>query len=199
MNPESVVSASKLVDSIIESAAKRFLLYGFRKTTVDEIARDLHISKKTLYMVFASKDAILREVAWRDVTEIVRKFNETLPVGLASERIIVEFCRAIFADRTKMGTTGRFRGLFSEDGDIGAAYRASVARILSALYRDGMTRGSCKPAEPDLAADLVISMVLTAAGTFHTYARPAAVFTLTLDMIADAIAWTNRLQYDAKA
>ncbi len=199
MNPESVVSASKLLDSIMESAAKRFSIYGFRRTTVDEIARDLHISKKTLYTVFASKDAILREVAWRDVTEIVREFNENLPVGLPSERIIVEFCRHIMNDRTKEGTTGCFRGLFSEDGDISAAYRASVARILSALYRDGMTRGSCKPAEPDLAADIIMSMVLTATGTFHTYARPAAVFTLTLDMIADAIAWTNRAQYDAKA
>ncbi len=199
MNPESITSASKLVDSIIKSAAKRFALFGFRRTTVDEIARDLHISKKTLYTVFASKDAILREVAWRDVTEITREFNETLPVGLTSERMFVEFCRFIFNDRAKEGATGRFRGLFSEDGDISAAYRFAVSRILSALYRDGMTRGFCKPAEPDLAADIVMSMVLAAARTFHNYAKPAAVFTFTLDMIADAIAWTNRAQYDAKA
>ncbi len=198
MNPESIVSASKLVDSIIESAAKRFIIYGFRRTTVGEIARDLRISKKTLYTVFASKDAILREVAWRDVTEIVREFNETVPSGMTAERILVEFCRYIFNDRTKQGKTGRFRGLFGEDSDIHAAYRAAVSRIISSLYQDGMTRGRCKPSEPDLAADLVMSLVLTAAGTFHTYAKPASVFTDTLDMIADAIAWTNRNPFDAR-
>jgi AcrR family transcriptional regulator len=198
MNPESIISASKLVDSIIESAARRFAIYGFRRKTVGEIARDLRISKKTLYTVFASKDAIIREVAWRDVTEIVREFNETLPSGMTAERILVEFCRHIFNDRTKQGKTGRFRGLFSEDNDINAAYRTAVTRIVSALYRDGMTRGYCKPSEPDLAADLVMSLVLTATGTFHTYAKPASVFTDTLDMITDAIAWTNRTPFDAK-
>ena len=198
MYPESVISASKLIDSIISSAAARFELYGFKKTTVGEIARDLRVSKKTLYTVFVSKDAILREVAWRDVTGIVRDFNETLPAGVAVDRILVEFCRSVFTDRAKNGRLGRFKGLFSDDPDISAAHRAAIARILSSLYRDGMTRGVFRPVEPDLAAELILSLVLTATGTFHTHAKPAAVFTDTLGMIADAIAWKNRSPFDAK-
>lgn len=47
---------------IIDAAKKRFFNYGYRKVTMDEIASDLGISKKTLYKYFSSKEAIARQV-----------------------------------------------------------------------------------------------------------------------------------------
>ena len=34
--------------------------YGFKRTAVEDVARELHISKKTIYEHFASKDELLR-------------------------------------------------------------------------------------------------------------------------------------------
>jgi AcrR family transcriptional regulator len=197
MNKETVSSASKLIDSIIESAGKRFETFGFRKTTVDEISRDLKISKRTLYMVFPSKDAILREVAWRDTETVIREFNDSIPAGTPVERILLDLCRFLFTDRLKRGRTGRFKGLFSTDQDISGAYRAAVSRVISALYREGTVRGALKPVNPDLAAELILSLALIATGKFHLFPKPAAVFTDTLSMIADAIAWKARIPFDS--
>jgi AcrR family transcriptional regulator len=47
---------------IIEAAEKRFLQYGFRKVTMDDLAFDLGISKKTLYKHFKNKEAIATAV-----------------------------------------------------------------------------------------------------------------------------------------
>jgi len=44
---------------ISDSAARLFFQQGFSKTTVDEIAESLGISKKTLYECFPGKDAII--------------------------------------------------------------------------------------------------------------------------------------------
>lgn len=197
MNPETVSSASKLLDSIIECAGKRFRQYGFRKTTVDEIARDLRISKRTLYAVFSSKDAILREVAWRDTEDIIREFNDSIPAGTPAERILLDLCRLIFTDRLKRGRIGRFQGLFSSEADMAGAYRAAIARVISALFREGTVRGALKPVNSELAAELILSLVLAATGKFHLFPKPASVFTDTLGMIADAVAWKTRIPFDS--
>ena len=44
---------------IIESAGKLFLQYGFKSITMDDIAKDLSISKKTIYQVFREKNEIV--------------------------------------------------------------------------------------------------------------------------------------------
>jgi len=47
---------------IVESATEQIRRYGFRKFTVDEIARDLGISKKTVYKYFTGKSDIISAV-----------------------------------------------------------------------------------------------------------------------------------------
>jgi len=47
---------------ILNQAKKKFERFGFSKTTVDEIARDAGISKRTLYQEFENKEKILEEL-----------------------------------------------------------------------------------------------------------------------------------------
>ncbi|MCX8116616.1 MAG: TetR/AcrR family transcriptional regulator [Desulfobacterota bacterium] len=47
---------------ILNLAKKRFERFGFNKTTVDEIAKDAGISKRTLYQEFENKAKILEEL-----------------------------------------------------------------------------------------------------------------------------------------
>ena len=47
---------------ILNLAKKRFERFGYSKTTVDEIAGDAGVSKRTLYQEFESKEKILQEL-----------------------------------------------------------------------------------------------------------------------------------------
>ncbi len=47
---------------IVETAEKRFDYYGYKKTTVDEIASDAGISKGAVYLHFKNKEDILLEI-----------------------------------------------------------------------------------------------------------------------------------------
>jgi AcrR family transcriptional regulator len=49
-------------EKILYFTHAKFITEGFYKTTMDEIAKDLQISKKTIYKYFSSKEDLLHEV-----------------------------------------------------------------------------------------------------------------------------------------
>lgn len=67
-------------ERIIESAMKQIKHYGFRKFTIDDIANDLGISKKTVYKYFASKNEIISTVVDSFLAMAKEKHLEALKV-----------------------------------------------------------------------------------------------------------------------
>ena len=58
--------------AVVDSAKKRFLAVGFRETSLDDIARDAGVAKKTLYGHFGSKEQLFSAIlemfgrTWRE-------------------------------------------------------------------------------------------------------------------------------------
>lgn len=80
-------------EEIIKAAEKRFIRHGLRKTTVEEIARDLRIGKASLYHYFPTKEELFNEtVKWQSaeyVQQLGHIFNDE---GLTPlERVIAYF------------------------------------------------------------------------------------------------------------
>ncbi len=65
-------------DRILEHAKEKFFRDGVSTTTMDELASDLHISKKTIYKFFPSKDAIIDEIMEFIMSMVKRKFESVL-------------------------------------------------------------------------------------------------------------------------
>ncbi|MDP4281082.1 MAG: TetR/AcrR family transcriptional regulator [Bacteroidota bacterium] len=57
---------------IIDAAQKRFGMYGYEKTAVQEIARDLGISKALVYYYFPDKAKLLHDVIQKEQKEFFR-------------------------------------------------------------------------------------------------------------------------------
>ena len=47
-------------DQIITAAKKLFTKYGFKKVSMDEIASEAGVTKKTVYTYFSSKEELLK-------------------------------------------------------------------------------------------------------------------------------------------
>jgi AcrR family transcriptional regulator len=56
-------------DRILEKAANLFMRYGIRSITMDEIAAQLGISKKTIYQFFTDKDEMVEAVVDEEMKE----------------------------------------------------------------------------------------------------------------------------------
>ncbi len=70
----SATAANGAVDvrqQILDEASRLFLHYGFKKTTVDEIAHRVGISKGALYLHFSSKEAIFMEIGEQAYTHVL--------------------------------------------------------------------------------------------------------------------------------
>lgn len=62
-------------EKIIEYCTAKFLREGFYLVTVDQIASELRISKKTIYKFFSSKDELVKEVALKMMKEVNNKIE----------------------------------------------------------------------------------------------------------------------------
>jgi TetR/AcrR family transcriptional regulator, cholesterol catabolism regulator len=83
-------------DRIIEGASELFKTYGIKSVTMDSLASQLGISKRTIYEVFSDKDELLVEV----LTRIARKQKELVQRVLEeSENSIVAIFRMLEINR----------------------------------------------------------------------------------------------------
>ncbi len=67
-------------EKILEYAEERFFADGFYKTTMDEVASNMRMSKKTIYKYFPSKDELLKNLV-NIFTSRVRKEIESIVDG----------------------------------------------------------------------------------------------------------------------
>src|SRR5215467_2722394 len=65
-----------LRERIVEQARGHFFRHGFRSVSMDDLAAELAISKKTLYAHFASKIALLEAVLADKFTGVEAKLND---------------------------------------------------------------------------------------------------------------------------
>lgn len=63
---------------IIETARERFSSFGYTNTSLDELAIELSISKKTFYKHFVNKEAILMRVVEEFENEVKSRIKEML-------------------------------------------------------------------------------------------------------------------------
>jgi len=62
--------------NIIKTAGEMFFRLGIRSVSIDDICRELGMSKKTFYVYFASKDELVAQLLHANVAHIARKMSE---------------------------------------------------------------------------------------------------------------------------
>lgn len=56
-------------EKVLEGALEQFVRYGIRSVSMDDVARGLSMSKKTLYQHFSNKDELVSEAVRKHLTE----------------------------------------------------------------------------------------------------------------------------------
>jgi AcrR family transcriptional regulator len=77
---------------ILQAANEYFQLYGYRKTTLADIAKAIHLSTPYLYKFFDSKQAIGEAMCWHCLSAVLSEIEESL----AATKSPVEKLRRIF-------------------------------------------------------------------------------------------------------
>ena len=65
-------------DAVFDAAAEVFAQYGFRRTAMNDIARAAGMSRPALYLMFANKEALFRELAAHRQAQALAAASNTL-------------------------------------------------------------------------------------------------------------------------
>jgi AcrR family transcriptional regulator len=77
---------------IIDAAFQVFMRYGYRRTTMDDIAQQVGLSRPTLYLTFPNKDAIFRAVVETGFDRLLTEIESGLPAqGTLAEQLLHVF------------------------------------------------------------------------------------------------------------
>jgi TetR/AcrR family transcriptional regulator of autoinduction and epiphytic fitness len=94
-NPPALRRGSR--EAIVSAAERLFLKRGFGSVSMDELAEEAGVARRTLYNQFASKEEILREMLFRVSTQL----GSVLPPGIETqgdaEDVLRLFARAVLA------------------------------------------------------------------------------------------------------
>ncbi|MET9498426.1 helix-turn-helix domain-containing protein [Streptomyces sp. NPDC006552] len=69
---------------VLDSAMTTFARYGYRKTSMDEVARAARISRPGLYFLFSSKEALFRAAATQALERDIMAVEQVLTAGSGS-------------------------------------------------------------------------------------------------------------------
>ena len=84
-------------DAILLGALTQFRIYGYRKTSMEDIARELGISRASLYSYFENKDEIFRSVSLHLHEEALTAAEKSLAGEWSSENASEKFVTALLA------------------------------------------------------------------------------------------------------
>jgi AcrR family transcriptional regulator len=88
-------------DMIIDSATMYFSRYGFHKTTMDEIAKQIHKAKGVLYYYFKSKEELFNEVLRKELGNVKTELKKITD----SNRDSLSMTKKYFLTRLKLLST----------------------------------------------------------------------------------------------
>jgi TetR/AcrR family transcriptional regulator, cholesterol catabolism regulator len=81
-------------EKLLKGAEELFLRYGLRSVSMDDIARHLGVSKKTIYQYFADKDEVVATVAKGQMENQRKQFDEIAKKSknAVEELVNISFC-----------------------------------------------------------------------------------------------------------
>jgi len=141
----------------LETAARAFNERGFYKTSLDDIAAELNVTKAALYYYFESKDEILYEchaVAIRSLTDTpLESVDDHELSGLEKiERLLRRYAVMIVQSFGRCLVLVGTQPLERHNAAKCRAGRRAINDLLVGLIREGIADGSVAPCDPKLAA-----------------------------------------------
>jgi AcrR family transcriptional regulator len=151
-------------DVIITAAESQFIRFGFRKTTMEEIARAAGMSKATLYYYFKSKEDVFAAMVGKEAENGVKIVTTAVEAAPTVQEKLRTF---VVAQAELMKAKLDYYAILREDlidllplakrkmDQLHACGHATVQAVLA----DGVTAGSFVCDDVDAAASLLLGLI----------------------------------------
>lgn len=160
--PPLTAARPEMQETILDAVDRLLARFGYQKMTMDDIAREAGISKRTIYLHFAGKE----EVALSSIDRVVERLLTELRAlahtgGPPEKRIHAMLCRRVlFRFDSVQDYYQSFDDLFAALRPAYMArrrrYFAAEAAVFAAVLTEGAQQGVLAAADPGVTAQTLI-------------------------------------------
>ncbi len=180
---------------ILDAAEQLFLQFGYRKVTIDEVARRAGVGKGTVYLYWPSKLELFGAVFTRDsvamltaAADALRADPREVLLSVSSRRTFIATMNNPLARAIVAGDQALLGDLLTTTpatGEMGLGKLRTTDLVLRLLYRHGLLRD-----DPEQDPMLAYRVAATTAGFYAVENTSAAAGGFGLESKADALADT---------
>ncbi len=146
---------------ILEAAKKSFSLFGYKATTMDQVAKLANVGKGTIYTFFKSKEEILDEI----VTSLIRDMKAEAGNAIDPNSRFDENIRRVLIRFLEFRKSHQLTiKLFQEEREIGTKAVVDVIQrveqaiidYMKGIIQDAIDRGEIKECNPEITAFVML-------------------------------------------
>jgi len=163
---------------IITAARRQFFAHGFRSVTMDDLAEDLGMSKKTLYALFPAKSALLRAVLLDKFRSVEADLDQVTAPGSTDDLAALHGLLACMQRHTEEIQPPFVRDIRREAPEVFKVIedrrREIIQRYFGKLFGQGRSAGIIRK---DLPTRLMVEILV---GATEAIMNPAKITELGL-------------------
>lgn len=152
-------------EEIMLAAEKSFTMFGYKATTMDQVAKIANVGKGTIYTFFSNKEELFHSIVWNMVTEMKEASERTAIEGASFQ----ENAHARIMQLLKFRETHQlFIKLIEEEkelrtpavGDVLTSIEKEILKFIASKIERGVSKGELKPCNSELIAYLLFKSYL---------------------------------------
>ena len=157
-----VVQKDAIRSEIVQVASKIFTRFGFRKTTMEEIARASKKGKSSIYYYFSSKEDIFRAVVEKEAEELKKELKKAIS---DVDDPIEQLKTFLLFRMRKLKTLKNFYAALKSDylnhlefiENIRKEYDRQEIEVVKNILQSGMEKGEFVIDDPELGAVALVT------------------------------------------
>ena len=150
---------------IIEAASVTFNRYGFKKTTMDDIAYAAGKGKSSLYYYFKNKEEVFEAVVNHEAENLVSEINKVLGRSKSATEKLKSYINVRmkrFIERGNLATAlnDNFLATFSFIEKIRNSYKDFEIDTISGIIHEGVEHNEFKPVDAEFTAETILTCMV---------------------------------------
>lgn len=155
-------TATSTSDAILDACDRIMARYGFRKMTMDDLAHEARVSKRTIYLHFKGKEDVGLSSIGRVVERVLEELRELARAGGLCEHRLSAMLRARVLGRLEQvqryheSLDELFEAVRPEYLARRKAFFDREIALLAAVIREGVASGELRLQDPENTAEALV-------------------------------------------
>ncbi|MBI2411251.1 MAG: TetR/AcrR family transcriptional regulator [Candidatus Kerfeldbacteria bacterium] len=156
-------------DIIAKQFQKHFEHFGYKKTSVDDVAKALNMSKKTIYQYFNSKEKVFYYIVSGVAQMLSKKMEKQLEKFSTNKEKLNQFITIIFKETKRWIKKGNDAFEFKYKYDIAElAFQEAYDQLLRKIIEDGMKQKEFEKQSLDVIISHIHGIISESMKLLHT-------------------------------